>query len=109
MNKEDLAILKKYEDRMRTAVGYDYARAVQSRDLDLLLDIWNRHHDTPYRMNKGCSACQLTFLKMLGRWYFDKIKVVKESEPALSINELQDSATDTAQKDNNKSKKSRGK
>lgn len=102
-------MLEKYEDRMRTAVGYDYARAVQSRDLDLLLDIWNRHHDTPYRMNKACSSCQLTFLKMLGRWYFDKIKVVKETEPALSINELQDSATDTAQKDNNKSKKSRGK
>lgn len=94
LTDNELDILKKYEDRFRTAVFSEYARNIISTDLDRLLDIYNRVKGIKYKLNKSCSSCQLTFLKLIGRWWFDfKTKVVEQPEPTLIINDLEEEVT----------------
>lgn len=101
LTESEINMLKKYEDRMRTAVYSDYSRNIISSDLESLRNIYNKTHNTDYRLNKTCSVCQLNFLRLLGKWYFDNkenlIRVVEEPEPILEINELGKEVTNKAQ------------
>lgn len=101
LTDNELNILNKYEDRMRTAVYSDYARNCVSSDLDRLLEIYNKVKGINSRLNKSCSSCQLTFLKQIGRWWFEYKenlnKVVEEPEPILNINELENGVTNNEQ------------
>lgn len=101
LTESEINMLRKYEDRMRTAVYSDYSRNIISSDLESLRNIYNKIHNTDYRLNKTCSTCQLNFLRLLGKWYFankeNLITVVKEPEPILEINELGKEVTNKAQ------------
>ena len=104
----EINMLRKYEERFRTAVFSDYSRNIISQDLEQLRLIYNKIHNTDYRLNKSCSTCQLNFLKLLGRWWFDNkenlitvqeksFTVVEEPEPILKINELENKVTNNEQ------------
>lgn len=97
LTENEIDILKKYEDRMRTALFSDYSRNIISPDLERLRLIYNKVKSVDYRLNKSCASCQLTFLKKLGEWWFDykenSNKVLEEPEPILEINDLQNKAT----------------
>ena len=93
LTENEIDILKKYEDRMRTAVYSDYARNIISTDLERLRLIYNKALSVDYKLNKTCASCQLTFLKKLGEWWFNYKTVLKEPEPILIINELENKAT----------------
>lgn len=93
----EINMLITYEERFRTAVFSDYSRNIISQDLEQLRLIYSKIIGKEYRLNKSCSTCQLNFLKLLGRWWFDNkenlIRVVGELEPILKINELDDVVT----------------
>ena len=96
----EINMIKTYEDRLKTAVFSDYARNIISSDLEQLRLIYNKIIGKDYRLNKSCSVCQLNFLKLLGRWWFDNketydnsIIVVEEPEPILKINQLENKVT----------------
>lgn len=95
--ENEIDILKKYEDRLRTAYYSDYSRNVPSTDLNTLRNIYNKVMCTNYQFNMSCSTCQLNFLKRLGKWYFEVYKVVDETEPILNINELDKPVTNNEQ------------
>ena len=96
----EINMIKSYEDRLKTAVYSDYARNIISSDLEQLRLIYSKIIGKDYRLNKSCSVCQLNFLKLLGRWWFDNketyensIIVVEEPEPILKINQLENKVT----------------
>ena len=110
----EIYIIEKYEDRMRTAVFSGYSRGVIISDLEKLRQIYNKVKGIDYNLNKTCASCQLTFLKLLGRWWFENKervyeemdseravsgsesgKVSEAPEPELIINDLQKPVTNT--------------
>ena len=104
LTDNEIDIIKRYEDRLRTAVFQDYSRGVISSDLERLRLIYNKVKGIDYNLNKTCASCQLTFLKLLGRWWFaykeevldkEPDKVSEALEPVLKINDLQKPVTNT--------------
>ena len=107
LTDNEIDIIKKYEDRLRTAVFSGYSRGVISPDLERLRLIYNKVKGIDYSLNKSCAACQLTFLTAFGRWWFEnkeriyeerlsKVDKVSEApEPVLKINDLQKPVTNT--------------
>lgn len=107
LTDNEIDVIEKYEDRMRTAVFSGYSRGVISPDLERLRLIYNKVKGIDYRLNKSCAACQLTFLTAFGRWWFENKeriyeerlsnvdKVSEAPEPVLKINDLQKSVTNT--------------
>ena len=99
LTDNEINIMKRLEDRFRTAVFGDYARNVISSDLDSLLSIYRKVFGSEYRLNKTCASCQLAFLKQIGRWWFsykeEREKVSEAPEPILNIKELEEPVTNT--------------
>lgn len=114
LTDNEIDVIEKYEDRMRTAVFSGYSRGVISPDLERLRLIYNKVKGIDYSLNKSCAACQLTFLTAFGRWWFENKervyeerdseravsgsesgKVSEAPEPVLKINDLQKSVTNT--------------
>lgn len=99
LTDNEMNIMKRLEDRFRTAVFGDYARNVISSDLDSLLSIYRKVFGSEYRLNKTCSSCQLAFLKQIGRWWLsykeEQEKVSEAPEPILNIKELEEPVTNT--------------
>lgn len=107
LTDNEIDVIERYEDRMRTAVFSGYSRGVISPDLERLRLIYNKVKGIDYSLNKSCAACQLTFLTAFGRWWFEnKERIYKERlsnvdkvsgapEPVLKINDLQKSVTNT--------------
>lgn len=107
LTDNEIDVIEKYEDRMRTAVFSGYSRGVISPDLERLRLIYNKVKGIDYNLNKSCATCQLTFLTAFGRWWFENKervyeerlsnvdKVSEAPEPVLKINDLQKSVTNT--------------
>lgn len=107
LSDNEIDVIEKYEDRMRTAVFSGYSRGVISPDLERLRLIYNKVKGIDYSLNKSCATCQLTFLTAFGRWWFENKeriyeerlsnvdKVSEALEPVLKINDLQKSVTNT--------------
>lgn len=107
LTDNEIDVIEKYEDRMRTAVFSGYSRGVISPDLERLRLIYNKVKGIDYSLNKSCATCQLTFLTAFGRWWFENKervyeerlsnvdKVSEAPEPVLKINDLQKSVTNT--------------
>ena len=73
MNKvieESIEILDNYKDRFHTAVYSQYARAITSKDYDLLKDILVKAGKT-VSGNGNCSKCQYNLLLELGKLYYE--------------------------------------
>lgn len=109
LTDNEIDIILKCEDRLKTAVFADYARNVISSDLERLRQIYSKVIGSDYKLNGSCASCQLSFLKQLGRWWFENKervlerpvsgsepdKVSEAPEPSLIINDLQKSVTNT--------------
>lgn len=107
LTDNEIDVIERYEDRMRTAVFSGYSRGVISPDLERLRLIYNKVKGIDYSLNKSCATCQLTFLTAFGRWWFENKeriyeerlsnvdKVSEAPEPVLKINDLQKSVTNT--------------
>lgn len=107
LTDNEIDVIERYEDRMRTAVFSGYSRGVISPDLERLRLIYNKVKGIDYSLNKSCATCQLTFLTAFGRWWFENKeriyeerlsnvdKVSEAPEPVLIINDLQKSVTNT--------------
>lgn len=79
---EQLVSLKKYENIFRTAINEDYTRNIVSEKMREMISIWEDASGQKVLEHMSCGACQLNFLKRLGRAYFDAMdKVAKELEP----------------------------
>ena len=68
--KENIKTLEQFEDRFHTAVYSQYARAITSKDYDLLKDILVKAGKT-VSGNGNCSRCQYNLLLELGKLYYE--------------------------------------
>lgn len=76
MNKTDKAIIKKYENNIKTAGESNYTRGMPIHALEQLQDIYNREMKTDLHENFTCGTCILRFLKL----FYKKIYIKYEKE-----------------------------
>ena len=68
--KENIKTLEQFEDRFQTAVRSQYARAITSKDYDILKEILVKAGKS-VSGNGNCSRCQYNLLLELGKLYFE--------------------------------------
>lgn len=70
LTSEERALFAKYESYFRAAIESNYCRALSSRDLTTLKNIYNKYNpQTPIGGSNNCSSCVLSALKKLGEWW----------------------------------------
>lgn len=105
-SKEDLEILKQFEDYFRTAVKAKYIRNLSSKQKEVLKEIYERSIGK-LTANLNCGACVYNFVRTMGIKYYEDInenemKVSNEPEPNNLANTI---SKIFKRKENNKSKK----
>ena len=74
--KRELEYLKEFENNFNTAINHQYTRNIASKQLDELISIYKRVTDNPnFKICKHCSSNILSFIKMLGKMYFEQIEI----------------------------------
>lgn len=69
LTKEEFEYLSKYEDRLKTAVGSNFVRAIPSGVVHKMREIYSRLIGKTYSMNENCGGCILTLCKKLNKPY----------------------------------------
>lgn len=69
LTKEEFEYLSKYEDRLKTAVGSNFVRAIPSGVVHKMREIYSRLIGKTYSMNENCGGCILTLCKKLNTPY----------------------------------------
>lgn len=91
MTKEELEFLKLYESNYNTAIKSNYTRNIVSSVLNRMLDIYQRETGEKYNLCTHCSTSVLAFVKVIGKFYFEKVQ--EGNEPIVEINELDKAVT----------------
>lgn len=78
--KQDRETLQKYETNFRTALMHNYTRNIPSRELDALLNIYERSTSKKYVLCKHCSTSILNFIKVLGRMYNEDMEITNKKK-----------------------------
>lgn len=87
MTKEDLQLLSEYETNFKTAINSNYTRNIVKSKIEKMLEIYKRETGENYILCTHCSSSVLTFLKKIGKLYFEKVQEGNENN--LNINELE--------------------
>lgn len=82
-NKEQLETLAEYEPNFFRAVHQDYYRTMRSTVIDKLRDMYDSVADKPYDTNWSCNHCILSFLKTIGKKYYEDLDIYKENSRKL--------------------------
>ena len=102
MTKEDLEYLKQFENNFNTAINSDYTRNIVKSDLLKINEIYKRETGKTFNLCTHCKSSILSFLRIVGRVYFDIVQ--KGNELELKTSELEKTV---ANMENNKVKKIR--
>lgn len=79
--KRELEYLKEFENNFHTAINHQYTRNIASKQLDELISIYKRVTDNPnFKLCKHCSTNILSFIKTLGKIYFEQIQLIEENK-----------------------------
>lgn len=104
LTEQDIKFLDGIAGRIETATKHDYARNMQTNQVEYLKVLYKKMYGTEYVGSSSCSTCQLRLLKKVGEW-LEKRKVHEELEPVLIINELEEQATNKDKKKTGRKKK----
>lgn len=77
LTKEEFEYLSKYEDRLKTAVGSNFVRAIPSGVVHKMREIYSRLIGKTYSMNENCGGCILTLCKKLNTPYNEYKETIK--------------------------------
>lgn len=94
--QEDIQYLSKFENNFNTAIKANYTRNVPRKDIERMVEIYNRANGKALKICAYCSTSILSFLKDIGKSYFE---VQAGIEPQLETNELAETVTVTEQSD----------
>ena len=95
--QEDIQYLSKFESNFNTAIKANYTRNIPKKDIEKMVEIYNRVNGKALRLCTYCSSSVLSFLKDIGQQYFNAVQ--KGIEPQLETNELAETVTVTEQSD----------
>lgn len=99
MTQEELKFLSEFEPNFKTAIYSNYSRNIVKSKLTKMLEIYKRVTGRDYNLCTHCNTSILSFLKLIGKVYFDSVQ--EGTEPNLETNELEKPVT----KKENKKKK----
>ena len=85
--EEDIQYLKKFESNFNTAIKTSYTRNVPKKDIEKMLDIYNRVNGKTLNICTYCTSSILSFLKDIGQQYFNSVQTGNEQQ--LKTNELE--------------------
>ena len=88
--QEDIQYLSKFENNFNTAIKANYTRNVPRKDIERMVEIYNRANGKALKICAYCSTSILSFLKDIGKSYFE---VQAGIEPQLETNELAETVT----------------
>lgn len=71
MTQTDIKYLAEYENNFRTAINHNYTRNIPVKEIDKMLQIYERITRKKYVLCKHCSTSILNFIKVVGRMYFE--------------------------------------
>lgn len=100
LTEDDIKFLDSIAGKIETATKQDYARNLQTNQVERLKIIYKKMYGQDYVGSSSCSTCQLRLLKKVGNW----LEKHKEPELALTTNELGDEATNKDKKTGRKRK-----
>lgn len=83
--QEDIQYLSKFESNFNTAIKANYTRNIPKKDVEKMVEIYNRVNGKTLKLCSYCSSSVLSFLKDIGKEYFE---VQAGIEPQLETNEL---------------------
>ena len=89
--EEDIQYLKKFESNFNTAIKTSYTRNVPRKDIEKMLDIYNRVNGKTLTICTYCTSSILSFLKDIGQQYFSLVQTGNEQR--LNTNELEKEVT----------------
>ena len=69
-NKEQMAVLAKYEDRLGTAYRAQWCRAMQKSDYEEVYRVWQAASGESLEHNANCGSCVLHLMSRVGAAYF---------------------------------------
>lgn len=95
--QEDIQYLSKFESNFNTAIKANYTRNIPKKDIEKMVEIYNRVNGKTLKLCSYCSSSVLYFLKDIGQQYFNVVQ--KGIEPQLETNELAETVTVTEQSD----------
>ena len=84
--QEDILYLSKFESNFNTAIKANYTRNIPKKDIEKMVEIYNRVNGKTLKLCTYCSSSVLSFLKDIGQQYFNAVQ--KGIEPQLETNEL---------------------
>lgn len=84
---EELQTLKKYESNLRTAVYEDYSRNIPGEGIQEMISIYEKVTGGKVLERMSCGACQLNFLKRLGKMYLEAMELVASRLEPYADNE----------------------
>lgn len=84
--QEDIQYLSKFESNFNTAIKANYTRNIPKKDVEKMVEIYNRVNGKTLKLCSYCSSSVLSFLKDIGQQYFNAVQ--KGIEPQLETNEL---------------------
>lgn len=93
--EDELKYLREFETNFTSAIKANYTRNIPRKDIEKMVDIYNRVNDSNIRICSYCSSSILSFLKDIGKIYYDEVQ--KGNEPELTDNELQKTVTEMTQ------------
>lgn len=82
-SKEQLDVLKQYEDNFNRAVNLNYYRNMTGKSLDAIAAVYDTVADKSYAKNWSCSHCILAFLQSVGKKYFNDLEAYKNKVAKL--------------------------
>lgn len=99
--QEDIQYLSKFESNFNTAIKANYTRNIPKKDIEKMVEIYNRVNGKALKLCSYCSSSVLYFLKDIGKLYFE---VQAGIEPQLETNELAETVAVMEQSDVAKAK-----
>lgn len=82
LTEQDIKFLDDIAGRIETATKHDYARNMQTIQVEYLKVLYKKMYGTEYVGSSSCSTCQLRLLKKVGEW-LEKRKLHEDLVPYL--------------------------
>ena len=79
-DKRQIKKLEPYENYFETAVNGNYVRSIPMNDITVIKETWEAASGEKENAKMTCGACQLNFVKKVGRFYFADKERIKAQE-----------------------------
>lgn len=73
LTREEVALLKPYEENMRTALDSDWTRGLGGDGVRAMKAVLESMTGKKHFVVQGCAGCVLRLARTVGRWYFEDV------------------------------------